>query len=75
MILTPGRQVHTFGMKDPIDVVFCTREWQVVHIVRGMSPRRVTRLVWRGVNVVEMPAGGAVLVSVGDRLAVEEAEG
>lgn len=72
MILRPGRQVHTFGMKHPIDVLFCTRDWEVVHIVRGMRPRRVTRLLWRAVNVVELGAGEAALVSVGDRLAVEE---
>lgn len=72
MILAPGRQVHTFGMKDPIDVLFCTREWEVIHAVRGMAPRRVSRFVWRGVNVVELRAGGAALVSVGDRLTVEE---
>src|SRR5688500_11367296 len=72
MILSPGRQVHTFGMRDPIDVLFCTRGWEVIHVVRGMSPRRVSRLIWRAVNVVELQAGGAALVSVGDRLAVED---
>ena len=74
MILTPGRQVHTFGMKDPIDVLFCTRDWEVIHVVRGMVPRRVSRLLWKAVNVIELQAGGAALVSVGDRLAVVEVE-
>ena len=72
MVLSPGRQVHTFGMKDPIDVLFCTRDWEVIHIVREMAPRRVSRLLWKGVNVVEMQAGGAALVFVGDRLVIEE---
>lgn len=72
MVLSPGRQVHTFGMKDPIDVLFCTRDWEVIHIVREMAPRRVSRLLWSAVNVVELQAGGAALVFVGDRLAIEE---
>lgn len=72
MILSPGRQVHTFGMSGPIDVVFCTRDWEVLHVVRAMAPRRVTRLLWSATHVIELPPGGAALVEPGDRLAVEE---
>lgn len=71
MILSPGRQVHTFGMRDAIDVLFCTREWEVVHVARAMAPRRVSRLLWRAIFVVELPAGAAALVSPGDLLALE----
>ena len=72
LILSPGRQVHTFGMRQPIDVIFCTRAWEVVHVVRQMAPRRVSRMLWKATYVIELTAGGARSVSVGDELAVEE---
>lgn len=72
LVLTPGRQVHTFGMKRPIDVVFCSREWVVLHVVRSMRPRRVSRLFWSATFVVELPAGAAARLERGDRLVLEE---
>ena len=72
LVLTPGRQVHTFGMRRPIDVVFCSREWVVLHVVRSMRPRRMSRFLWSAIFVVELPAGGAAMVETGDRLALEE---
>ena len=72
LILSPGRQVHTFGMRQAIDVIFCTRGWEVVHVVRDMAPCRVSRLLWKATYVIELAAGGARSVSVGDGLVVEE---
>lgn len=72
LLLSPCRQVHTFGMSYPIDVVFCDRDWLVVHLVKEMVPGRITRLVRRSRVVVELPAGAAAGLEVGDRLLVEE---
>jgi uncharacterized membrane protein (UPF0127 family) len=66
------RQVHTFGMAYPIDVIFCDAEWRVVHVVKAMAPRRVTRWVRRARRVVELPTrAGATPVVVGDQLRLE----
>lgn len=72
LILSPGRQVHTFGMRDDIDVIFCSSDWSVLHVVRSMVPRRITRFLWKAKYVVELPVGGAAPVAPGDELAVEE---
>ena len=40
LVLRPCRQVHTFGMRFPIDVAFCDRYGFVLHTVT-MPPRRV----------------------------------
>jgi uncharacterized membrane protein (UPF0127 family) len=53
----PAVQVHTFGMRYPIDVLFCDRDLRVLHVVEEMKPRRVTRLVLRARKVIELPAG------------------
>jgi uncharacterized protein len=65
----PARQIHTFGMRFPLDLVFCDREWHVLHVVRSMAPARMTRPVWRSRFVLEL-AGGRLPaeVRVGERL-------
>jgi uncharacterized membrane protein (UPF0127 family) len=71
MVFEPGRQIHTFGMEFPLDVVFCDAAWKVLHVVRSMPPRRMTRLVWRARVVLEL-AGGSLPteVRVGESLKV-----
>jgi uncharacterized protein len=56
MVLEPARQVHTFGMRFPLDVVFCDRDWRVLHVIRSMPPRRMTRIVWRARFALELAA-------------------
>jgi uncharacterized membrane protein (UPF0127 family) len=55
-VLRPCRQVHTVGMRFPIDVAFCDRGGVVLRIVT-VAPWRVTRVVWRSGFVVEAAAG------------------
>ncbi|MEA2507913.1 MAG: uncharacterized protein QOH48_2531 [Actinomycetota bacterium] len=59
MVFEPGRQIHTFGMRFPLDVVFCDRQWTILHIVRSMAPSRLTRLVWHSRYILEL-AGGSL---------------
>ena len=56
LVLRPCRQVHTLGMRFPIDVAFCDREGVVLRTVT-VPPWRVTRVVWRSGFVVEAAAG------------------
>ena len=54
--LRPCRQVHTFGMRFPIDVAFCDRYGFVLHTTT-LAPRRVSRPVWRAYFAIEAAAG------------------
>jgi uncharacterized membrane protein (UPF0127 family) len=56
MVIRPCRQVHTFGMRFPIDVAFCDRYGFVLHIAT-MTPRRVSKFVWRSYFAIEAPFG------------------
>jgi uncharacterized membrane protein (UPF0127 family) len=56
LVLTPCRQVHTFGMKFPIDVAFCAASGEVLHMTT-LRPGRVSRVVWRARFAIEAPAG------------------
>lgn len=70
LIVSPARQVHTIGMRYPIDVIFCDSSWTVCHIVRGLRPWRLTRWVRKARHAIELPAGAAgPEVVAGTRLA------
>lgn len=68
LIFPHARQIHTVGMRYRIDVVFCDSRWTVVRIVRSMRPMRVTRWVSAARFVIELPAGAADQIEIGDRL-------
>lgn len=68
LVIERAKQVHTFGLASPIDVVFCDAGWTVLQVVVSMAPKRVTRWV-RGTRfVIELPSGAAGGVQPGDRL-------
>ena len=66
LIIYRGRQVHTFFMKAAIDVLFVDRDGRVLRIARSMQPWRVSRWVARTRAIVELSAGAAEEVKVGD---------
>lgn len=70
LLIVPCRQVHTFGMGYPIDVVFVDEAWNVKRVVHGMKPGRLGALVMRARAVLELPAGKAAETGtlVGDML-------
>ncbi len=71
LVIEPARQIHTFGMRFPIDVLFCDRDGRVVHIVRHMRPNRLSRWVLRARYVVELPADVVSAdVAVGETVSV-----
>ena len=57
LVIPRCRQVHTIGMRFPIDVAFCDRDGTVLHVATGMRPGRISRIVWRSRFVVEAAAG------------------
>jgi uncharacterized membrane protein (UPF0127 family) len=71
LVLRPCRSVHTFGMRFPIDVVFCDRAGCVLRTVT-LRRGRISPVVWRSAMVIEAGAGACAdwEVRVGDRLEV-----
>jgi hypothetical protein len=56
LMLRPCRQVHTFGMRFPVDVAFCDRTGVVLRVAT-LPAGRVSRPVWKAGFVVEARAG------------------
>lgn len=68
LVIKPCRSVHTHFMRFAIDVLYVGRDDTVVGIDRNLKPWRIGRLYKQAHYVVELPAGGAALCQVGDRL-------
>ena len=71
IVLEPARQVHTFGMKYPIDIIFCDDEMRVIGVLESVAPMRLTPFRWRSRYVIECGAGAAAGVREGDLLAFQ----
>jgi len=70
-VLRPCRQVHTMGMKVPLDVAFCDVRGRVLRIC-SLPPWRLSRPVWHAAFVVEAAAGAFARwqLEPGDRIEV-----
>ena len=56
LVLRPCRQVHSLGMRFPLDVAFCDRDGFVLHTVT-LHPWRLSRPVPRAYFAIEAGAG------------------
>jgi uncharacterized membrane protein (UPF0127 family) len=69
LLLKPTFSIHTMFMRFPIDAVFLDRDGAVVDVVQSLKPwRAATR--FRARSVLELAAGEAAGVRVGERLEV-----
>jgi len=72
LVLEGEKAIHTCFMRFPIDVAFVDEQGRVLHLIHGLSPWRVSRIVWRAGAVLELPAGtlARTQTRLGDRLAI-----
>jgi uncharacterized membrane protein (UPF0127 family) len=73
LVLRPCRQVHTVGMRFPLDVVWCDADGRVLRVAQ-LPPHRVSRPVRRARVVIEAEAGAAARwgLRVGDAVEIWE---
>lgn len=71
--IRPCRQVHMFGMRYPIDVVFLDDALTVQAVVPGLRPWAVSPKVRAATSVLELPAGTVARLGLapGARLRIE----
>ncbi|OGO89271.1 MAG: hypothetical protein A2Y15_09835 [Clostridiales bacterium GWF2_36_10] len=75
LLLKPCKQVHTFLMKYPIDVIFLSDENIIEHIEYNLVPNKVSRYVKSAVKTLEINSGVAIRynLDVGDMLNIKDA--
>ena len=57
LLITPGKSIHTFFMKFPIDVMFLSPSNQVIKLINAMGPFRLSPLVPSAKSVLELSTG------------------
>lgn len=68
ILLKPCNSIHMFFMKFPIDAVFLDKGNNVVRIYRNILPWRATPIIWSAHSVLEVKAGKADALKIGDVL-------
>lgn len=70
--IVPSRGVHTIGMLFPIDLIFLSKQKEVVHIEEYVRPFRISRVLLRATSVLELPPHTIYRsrTQVGDRLEI-----
>src|SRR5262245_51254895 len=69
--IRPSNQVHMFGMRYAIDVVFLDDRGRVLRVVHDLQPNRISPRVKGATSVLELPAGTAVRVELMEGAEVE----
>lgn len=57
MLIYPCNSVHTFFMKFPIDIVFLSKEYEVLYVIENMLPGKMSPFIRNAKSVLELPSG------------------
>src|SRR6202171_5416915 len=70
--IVPSRGVHTIGMMFPIDLIFLSKEKQVLHVEEHLRPFRISKVSLKATSVLELPPHTIYRsgTQVGDRLEI-----
>ncbi|HZJ77281.1 MAG TPA: DUF192 domain-containing protein [Clostridia bacterium] len=73
LLLVPCNQIHTFGMKFPIDALFLSCDYVIIQMEKSIKPHKVLKTVKNSNYVLELPAGKIEKfgLGVGDKLVVQ----
>jgi len=53
--IVPSRGVHTIGMLFPIDLIYLSKEKEVVHVEEYVRPFRISKVSLKAMSVLELP--------------------
>lgn len=57
LIIRPCNSIHTFFMRFAIDLVFVSKDNEVVKVISNIPPFRFSSLCLKSALVIELPAG------------------
>jgi uncharacterized protein len=70
--IVPSRGVHTIGMMFPIDLLFLSKNKEVVYLEEYVRPFRISKVSLKAISVLELPPHTIYhsRTQVGDRLEI-----
>jgi uncharacterized membrane protein (UPF0127 family) len=57
IILKPCKQIHTFFMRMSIDVIFVSKDFEVLYVMENVPAWRLSPLLLKSLYTVELAAG------------------
>ena len=74
--IVPSRGVHTIGMLFPIDLLFLSKDKEVVHMQEFVRPFRVSKVTLKATSVLELPPHTIYRTGtqIGDRLEISSSQ-
>ena len=74
--IIPSRGVHTIGMLFSIDLLFLSKDKEVVHLQEYVRPFRISKVTLKAVSVLELPPHTIYRTGtrVGDRLEISSSQ-
>jgi uncharacterized membrane protein (UPF0127 family) len=74
--IVPSRGVHTIGMLFPIDLLFLSKDKEVIHLQEHVRPFRVSSVTLKANSVLELPPHTIYRTGtrVGDRLEISSSQ-
>ena len=74
--IIPSRGVHTIGMLFSIDLLFLSKDKEVVHMQEYVRPFRISKVALKAVSVLELPPHTIYRTGtqVGDRLEISSSQ-
>jgi uncharacterized membrane protein (UPF0127 family) len=72
LVIEPCNSIHMFFMRYPLDIIFLSKDGEVVFMYRGIKPWRMGRMVRGARLAIELPEGAIDRsgTQVGDRIAM-----
>ncbi|MDD3307392.1 MAG: DUF192 domain-containing protein [Acetobacterium sp.] len=74
LLLKKCNQVHTFGMKFPIDVIFLSKDGDILHMQQEMKPGKVSPHIKKAYWALELKSGSCLQyqLEINQRLVVRQ---
>jgi hypothetical protein len=57
LVLSPSNSIHSFFMRFTFDAIFLDRGQQVIALIPGLKPFRISRVYFNAVSTIELPVG------------------
>jgi uncharacterized membrane protein (UPF0127 family) len=57
LVLSPSNSIHSFFMRFTFDAIFLNRDQQVIAVIPGFKPFRISRVYFKAITTIELPPG------------------
>lgn len=69
LLISPCNSIHTFFMNYSLDIIYMTKDFEVVKVIKNIKPWRMTRMYLKAFQVLEMKSGSLKIdLSQGEKL-------